>query len=109
MNRFAADRPDDRQVSAVGSSTARTWSLASLDAVVTPFSYPQSVKVRDVIRTLEQDGWCLDRQVDSHRQFRHPGRPGTVTVAGKPSGEVPKGTLRSICRQAGRPGRQNGD
>ena len=109
MNRFAADRPDDRQVSAVSSSTARTWSAASLDTVVTPFSYPQSVKVRDVIRTLERDGWRLDRQIGSHRQFRHPDRPGTVTVAGKPSDEVPKGALGSIWRQAGRSGRQNGD
>ncbi|MDA8358440.1 MAG: type II toxin-antitoxin system HicA family toxin [Actinomycetota bacterium] len=67
------------------------------------------MKVRDVIRTLERDGWRLDRQVGSHRQFRHPDRPGTVTVAGKPSDEVPKGTLGSIWRQAGRVGRQSGD
>jgi predicted RNA binding protein YcfA (HicA-like mRNA interferase family) len=67
------------------------------------------VKVRDVIHILEHDGWRLDRQVGSHRQFRHPARAGTVTVAGKPSDEVPKGTLASIWRQAGRSGRQNRD
>ncbi|MGH8995773.1 MAG: type II toxin-antitoxin system HicA family toxin [Acidimicrobiales bacterium] len=79
------------------------------DEIVTPLSYSQPVKVRDVIRTLERDGWRLDRQVGSHRQFRHPDRLGTVTVAGKPSDEVPKGTLGSIWRQAGRSGRQNRD
>ena len=65
------------------------------------------MKVRDVFRTLERDGWRLDRQAGSHRQFRHPDQPGTVTVAGKPSDEVPKGTLGSIWRQAGKSGRQS--
>jgi len=37
----------------------------------------------------------------SHRQFRHPEKPGTVTVAGKPSIDVPIGTLGSILKQAG--------
>jgi predicted RNA binding protein YcfA (HicA-like mRNA interferase family) len=36
----------------------------------------------------------------SHRQFRHPNKPGKVTVAGKPSDEVPVGTLRNILKQA---------
>ncbi|HLI16506.1 MAG TPA: type II toxin-antitoxin system HicA family toxin [Acidimicrobiales bacterium] len=67
------------------------------------------MKVRDVIRTLERDGWRLDRQVGSRRRFRDPDRPRTMTVAGKPSDEVPKGTLGSIWRQAGRLGRQRGD
>jgi predicted RNA binding protein YcfA (HicA-like mRNA interferase family) len=80
-----------------------------LEEIVTSIPYLELVKVRDVIRTLERDGWRLDRQVGSHRQFRHPDRPGTVTVAGKPSDEVPKGTLGSIWRQAGRSGRQSGD
>lgn len=59
------------------------------------------VKVREVIRILEREGWRIARQTGSHRQFRHPNRPGTVTVAGKPSIEVPRGTLASIWRQAG--------
>ncbi|MEE4294458.1 MAG: type II toxin-antitoxin system HicA family toxin [Xanthomonadales bacterium] len=37
----------------------------------------------------------------SHRQFHHPEKPGTVTVAGKPGVEVPVGTLKSIWKQAG--------
>jgi predicted RNA binding protein YcfA (HicA-like mRNA interferase family) len=67
------------------------------------------VKVREVIQILERDGWRVDRQSGSHRQFRHPDRPGTVTVAGKPGDEVPRGTLGSIWRQAGRSGRDQGD
>lgn len=58
--------------------------------------------VRLVIRELLRDGWVLDRQeATSHRQFRHPTKPGTVTVAGKLSAELPAGTLASIRRQSG--------
>lgn len=76
---------------------------------VTGDSYSQIVKVRQVIKILELDGWRFDRQIGSHRQFRHPDHPGTVTVAGKASDEVPRGTLASIWRQAGRTGRENRD
>ncbi|MGH9024033.1 MAG: type II toxin-antitoxin system HicA family toxin [Acidimicrobiia bacterium] len=40
------------------------------------------MKVRDVVRLIEADGWRLDHQTGSHRQYRHPTKPGTVTVAG---------------------------
>ena len=59
------------------------------------------VKVREVIKLLEDDGWQLIRTRGSHRQFRHSSKPGTVTVAGKPSLDVPVGTLGSILKQAG--------
>ena len=59
------------------------------------------MKVRDVIRRLEQDGWRLKNQEGSHRQYVHPQKPGKVTVAGHPSIDVPKGTLNSILKQAG--------
>jgi len=58
------------------------------------------VKVRDVIRMLEEDGWELARQRGSHRQFRHPSKAGTVTVAGKPNVDMPPGTLNSVLKQA---------
>lgn len=57
-------------------------------------------KVRDVLRRLTDDGWVVVRP-GPHRQLRHPSKAGTVTVAGKPSDDVPIGTLRSIFRQAG--------
>ena len=59
------------------------------------------MKVRDVIRLLEADGWRQVRMRGSHRQFHHPTKRGTVTVAGQPSVEVPPGTLSSILKQAG--------
>ena len=62
------------------------------------------MKVREVIRILEQDGWLLDRTRGDHRQFVHPEKPGTVTVSGNPSVDVPAGTLASIWKQAGRKG-----
>ena len=64
-------------------------------------SIPADVKVREIIRELERDGWQLDRQVGSHRQFRHPTRPGTVTVPGHLGDDLARGTLGSIRRQAG--------
>ena len=58
------------------------------------------MKVRDLLRLLEQDGWRVVRTRGSHRQLKHAAKPGTVTVAGKPSAEVPPGTLRAILKQA---------
>jgi len=59
------------------------------------------VKVRDVISLIESDGWAQVRTKGSHRQFRHPTKPGIVTVAGKPGVDVPPGTLNSMLKQAG--------
>jgi predicted RNA binding protein YcfA (HicA-like mRNA interferase family) len=59
------------------------------------------MKVRDLIRTLEQDGWYLAKTRGSHRQFKHPTKSGKVTVAGKPGVEVPPGTLNAVLKQAG--------
>jgi predicted RNA binding protein YcfA (HicA-like mRNA interferase family) len=63
------------------------------------------VKVREAIKLLEADGWRLDQQRGSHRQFRHPSKSGTVTIAGKPGDDLKVGTLASILRQAGLGGR----
>jgi predicted RNA binding protein YcfA (HicA-like mRNA interferase family) len=57
--------------------------------------------VREVVRLIEADGWRLVRTKGSHQQFHHPTKPGTVTVAGRPSTDVPPGTLNSILKQAG--------
>jgi len=59
------------------------------------------VKVKELIALLEKDGWFQVRSRGSHRQFHHRSKPGTVTVAGKPSIDVPPGTLNSALKQAG--------
>ncbi|HEY1721704.1 MAG TPA: type II toxin-antitoxin system HicA family toxin [Magnetospirillaceae bacterium] len=59
------------------------------------------MKVRDVIRLLEDDGWFLVATRGSHRQFKHPSKPGRVTVAGKGSNDMAPGTLNSVLKQAG--------
>jgi predicted RNA binding protein YcfA (HicA-like mRNA interferase family) len=59
------------------------------------------VKIQALIKLIEADGWSQVGARGSHRQFYHATKPGTVTIAGKPSGDVPPGTLRSILRQAG--------
>jgi predicted RNA binding protein YcfA (HicA-like mRNA interferase family) len=59
------------------------------------------MKFRDLIRQVEEDGWHLVRTVGSHGQYKHPTKPGTVTVAGQPGRDVPEGTRKSILKQAG--------
>jgi predicted RNA binding protein YcfA (HicA-like mRNA interferase family) len=57
--------------------------------------------VSEIIKLIEDDGWYLVAVRGSHRQYKHPGKPGRVTVPGKPGKELPPGTERSILRQAG--------
>jgi predicted RNA binding protein YcfA (HicA-like mRNA interferase family) len=59
------------------------------------------VRVQDLLARLQADGWYVVRQKGSHRQLHHPTKSGTVTVAGKPSIDVPPGTLNSILKQSG--------
>jgi len=59
------------------------------------------MKVRDVLRRLADDGWVQVGRKGSHRQFKHPTKPGKVTVPGRLSDDLPRGTLGSIVRQAG--------
>lgn len=63
----------------------------------------RSLKVREVLKLLADDGGSVDRTSGSHRQLKHPAKPGTVTVAGKASADVDRGTLRRFFRQAGLP------
>jgi predicted RNA binding protein YcfA (HicA-like mRNA interferase family) len=59
------------------------------------------MKVRDVIKLIEADGWVYIGSKGDHRQFKHPSKPGKVTVPGKPSSDLPRGTEKSILAQAG--------
>jgi predicted RNA binding protein YcfA (HicA-like mRNA interferase family) len=59
------------------------------------------MKVRDVIKRIETDGWIHVRTRGSHRQFNHATKRGVVTVPGKPNDELAPGTLNNILKQAG--------
>jgi predicted RNA binding protein YcfA (HicA-like mRNA interferase family) len=58
------------------------------------------MKIRDVIKLIEADGWYLVATRGSHRQFKHPTKPGRVTIAGHPGDELAPGTLGSVLKQA---------
>jgi predicted RNA binding protein YcfA (HicA-like mRNA interferase family) len=59
------------------------------------------VKVPEMLRLIEEDGWVLSRTRGSHRQYKHPSKPGLVTIPGKPGKDLPVGLRRSILKQAG--------
>jgi predicted RNA binding protein YcfA (HicA-like mRNA interferase family) len=63
------------------------------------------MKVRDVIRLIEADGWMQVQMRGDHRQYKHPTKRGRVTIAGHPSDDVHPKTLQSILTQAGLRGR----
>lgn len=59
------------------------------------------MKVREIIKTIKNDGWILNRIKGSHRQFKHPNKKGTVTIAGHERDELHPKTESSILKQAG--------
>ena len=59
------------------------------------------MKVSELLSLIDKDGWVMVRQRGSHRQSHHPTNSGTVTVAGKHSIDIPRGTLNSVLKQAG--------
>jgi predicted RNA binding protein YcfA (HicA-like mRNA interferase family) len=58
------------------------------------------MKVREIIKLLKADGWCLVATKGSHQQYKHPTKPGRVTIAGHPGDDLAPGTLNSILKQA---------
>jgi predicted RNA binding protein YcfA (HicA-like mRNA interferase family) len=58
------------------------------------------VKVRDIIKLIESDGWYIVVTKGSHRQYKHAKKPGRVTIAGHPSDEMAPGTMNSVLKQA---------
>lgn len=58
-------------------------------------------KVKEVIRLLEEDGWVKVTTKGSHRQYKHPEKPGRVTVNGQPNETMDQFRLNSIWKQAG--------
>lgn len=59
------------------------------------------MKVRDVIKLIEKDGWRLVVTEGSHRHYKHPTKPGRVTVAGHLREDIHPKTLKSIFTQGG--------
>jgi predicted RNA binding protein YcfA (HicA-like mRNA interferase family) len=59
------------------------------------------VKVREILSLLKDDGWYLISTEGSHRQLKHPTKPGRVTVSGHPRDDIHPKTLKSILTQAG--------
>ena len=59
------------------------------------------MKIRDIIKMIEGDGWFLVRTKGSHRQYKHSKKPGLVTIAGHPGDDLAPGTLNSVLKQAG--------
>lgn len=62
---------------------------------------PKSKKVRWVIKVVERDGWVWVRTTGDHRHYKHPTKPGLVTIPGKPGDTLTQDTQKSILRQAG--------
>jgi predicted RNA binding protein YcfA (HicA-like mRNA interferase family) len=58
------------------------------------------MKVRDIIKLIEADGWYLVVTEGSHRQYKHKSKAGRVTIAGHPNDDLSQGTLNSILKQA---------
>lgn len=96
-------RPDGKRT--FWKAERRTYGEhASHEAAAERAEYDQSpmpTRVQELIARLEADGWYQVRQKGSHRQYHHASKAGTVTLAGKPSVDVPPGTLNSILKQAG--------
>ena len=58
------------------------------------------MKVRDILKLIEADGWYIVVTKGSHRQYKHAKKPGRVTIAGHPSDEMAPGTMNSVLKQA---------
>jgi len=58
------------------------------------------MKLRDIIKLIEADGWFLIDTKGSHRQYKHPAKKGRVTIAGHPGDDLAPGTLNSVLKQA---------
>ena len=58
------------------------------------------MKIKEILKILKKEGWFLARTKGSHRQYKHPEKTGLVTISGKLSDEIAKGTLNSLYKQA---------
>ena len=75
-------------------------ACATLIDDLSRYRYSTKMKVSEVIRLVTQDGWVLVRTRGSHRQYKHPQKKGLITISGRPSDEIDRGTLNSVLKQA---------
>lgn len=61
---------------------------------------PTFMKVRELVQRLLDEGWMKKQQKGSHLQLIHPVKKGKITVPVH-CGDIPKGTLNAILKQAG--------
>jgi predicted RNA binding protein YcfA (HicA-like mRNA interferase family) len=59
------------------------------------------MKIRDIVKMIEMDGWYVVQSKGSHKQYKHATKKGRVTIAGHPNDDLGPGTLNSILKQAG--------
>jgi predicted RNA binding protein YcfA (HicA-like mRNA interferase family) len=59
------------------------------------------MKIREVIKLIEKDGWYLVRVKGDHRQYKHPSKKGLVTISGHVNEDIATGTLNSMLKQVG--------
>jgi predicted RNA binding protein YcfA (HicA-like mRNA interferase family) len=79
------------------SQQRRAASSAPRPHTLRSRNYTGNIKVRDIIKRIEADGWREVSHEGSHRQYKHPLKKGRVTVAGS---EAPIGTMKKIFNQA---------
>lgn len=60
----------------------------------------KSYSSREVIKMLLDDGWYEVACVGDHHQYKHPTKPGRVTIT-HPVKDIPIGTLKNIAKQSG--------
>ncbi|MEI6703485.1 MAG: type II toxin-antitoxin system HicA family toxin [Deltaproteobacteria bacterium] len=58
------------------------------------------MKVREIIKIIEADGWYIVTTKGSHRQYKHPAKSGRITIAGHLADDLAPGTMNSIFKQA---------
>ena len=58
------------------------------------------MKFREVEKIILEDGWYFKNAKGSHNQYKHPAKPGKVTIP-KHCGDLDPKTVKSIMEQAG--------
>ncbi len=77
------------------------WLIPAYSSAIRHFALLNEMKASEILKAIKDDGWFQVAQRGSHRQFKHQSKPMRVTIAGRPSDELAKGTQMSIPKQDG--------